>query len=642
MLLSISLVVGLGLLAVVLLALAPLAPQPATKEMVVREFSFSNWDNFCPEPRERMLYVAGVLLLPFSLLGSFLGVRRLFDTACRGTRCRRFAPAFAWLTVVFIPILILSAVLAEDRVKLKPYLPGGAVSVLVALVLAAVADRFRGKRSSLFTASLVGLAGVLLLGILLFSIIGPEHIRTIPIFNASFNAVFYSVVQVYLGRALLIDFVNQYGLYPHFIEPVLRLVGLGVYSFTTLMGLLSCLSYACFYRFLARETRDELLAFLGLATMIFFGYVAGRVASPDLYLQYQPLRILFPALALLLASSFARRPTATRAAVLSALGAVSLLWNTDSGAVLLAAGFLLTAYDVLLRRRPREFPARLLLGAAAAAAVFGAFTLYLRLRYGSFPEWPLLLGPSKAFYLDGVFMLPMPPYGLWVPVVFIYAVALHLALVALVEGAATPRARLYFFLPVLGLGVFTYYQGRSVLGGLMMAGYPAILLLVLFADDLRRRPPARAGGVYRVLAGALLFLLVISVPSLVTVAPSWYGHISAKVSDTQQGQADVVMRDAIFLQRFFRPGEKVLIASYTSGLYHALTGTTNPLDIPSDSELILRRDFDKEADYLYTLPSPAVIDRSTLLKEYVETLLQRFPAALQNPQGNLVILLKSP
>ena len=184
-------------------------------------------------------------------------------------------------------------------------------------------------------------------------------------------------------------------------------------------------------------------------------------------------------------------------------------------------------------------------------------------------------------------MLPLPPFGLWVPVLALYAVALLLAVAALAEGEDTPRARVHFFLSVLGLGVFTYYQGRSVLGGLMMAGYPgrADSRAVRGRSAAGRSPGAAKAD--RLLAGSLLFLLAVCVPSLASVAPAWYGHIAAKVRVTRRGETDVVMRDALFLRRHFRPGDKVLIMSYTSGLYHALTGTTNPLGIPSDSEFDL-------------------------------------------------------
>ena len=272
---------------------------------------------------------------------------------------------------------------------------------------------------------------------LLFNVLGPEHIRNVPIFWASFNAFFYSVVQVFFGKELLVDFANQYGLYPHFLEPLFSLDRPERLHVHRADGALNCLAFACMYRFLARETGDRLLAFLGLATVLFFGYVAGRVAQPDLYLQYHPLRTLFPALSLLAARAFAHGPTPRRGVLLFALGAAALLWNPDTGVIVLAAGFLLLGYDALLRRRLREIPVRLLLGAAAAAAVLAAFSVFLCCVSGRSPITPGLL-LSQAFYLFGAKMLPMPRFGLWVPVLLVYAAGLLLALTALVE-ARTPR-----------------------------------------------------------------------------------------------------------------------------------------------------------------------------------------------------------
>src|SRR5439155_6107733 len=53
------------------------------------------------------------------------------------------------------------------------------------------------------------------------------------------NAVYYSVIQVFRGHALLInDFTNTYGLYPHFLVPILKLTGLSVAAFTAIMSVL--------------------------------------------------------------------------------------------------------------------------------------------------------------------------------------------------------------------------------------------------------------------------------------------------------------------------------------------------------------------------------------------------------------------
>jgi hypothetical protein len=60
----------------------------------------------------------------------------------------------------------------------------------------------------------------------LFSIIYPHH----------FNSIFDANVQLYLGRPLLCrGLTHQYGLYPYFLEPLFRIIGLSVVSFSFVM-----------------------------------------------------------------------------------------------------------------------------------------------------------------------------------------------------------------------------------------------------------------------------------------------------------------------------------------------------------------------------------------------------------------------
>jgi hypothetical protein len=636
-----SLIGGLGMLALALFLLAPLVSTTVDlagidKVLVVDRQILK------PEPLERFLFIAGVLLLPFFLGASYLGVRRL-PRVPKGRRIiEQLASPASWLMTPLVLVLLFSAGFADDRVGIRSLIPGGAISLAAAVVLAlgvtaAAGGRFRQGTDRILRFLLPGLAGILFLGILSFSILGAEHIRNVPIFWASFNAFFFSVVQVFFGRQLLVDFTNQYGLYPHFIEPIFSLVGLSVYSFTALMGLLTCLAFGCMYRFLAKETGDELLAFLGLATILFFGYVSGRVVERDLYLQYHPLRILFPALSLVVVRAFARNPTPRLGALLLALGAAASLWNPDSGIIVLAAGFLLLVYDALLRRRPGEIPVRLLLGAAAAVAVIAFFSLYLRLRFGAFPDYTQLFLSPKAFYRYGAMMLPMPHFGLWVPVLTIYAAALLLSLAALVEGDDTPRARTFFSLSVLGLGLFTYYQGRSNLGTLTSAGYPAVLIGVLLAGDLRRRTLPRPPAADRILSLTLLALLCFSVPALATVAPAWVRGITEKVRVTMKNEEGEVLRDARFLRQHVRPGQEFVILSYNSGLHHLLTQTTSPLDVPGASELLYVADFDKMDDYVLKGRGMFAIDRHNVTADYFDAARRGNKLFYHNPYGSLTL-----
>jgi hypothetical protein len=641
MVVLLSLLGGLALLALALLLLAPLAPTAVdltgVNKLLVVEPKYLR-----PEPLERFLYIAGVLLSPLCLGTAYLGVRR----ALRGSAGRRFAerlaPPAAWALAPLLLVLLFAAGRADDQGTVSHFVPGGWIALAAAVALAAgaqaaAAGRFSEQARRIVRFALPGLAGTLLAGVLLFNLLGPEHFRNLPRFWISFNAVFYSVVQVCFGKELLVDFVNQYGLYPHFLEPLFSVVGLSVWSFTAVMGLLNCVAFGLFYRFLAKETGDGFLAFLGLTTILFFGYAAGREVNQDLFLQYHPLRTIFPALSLAAVSAFAHAPTLRRGLLLPALGAAACLWNFDSGLVLLAAGFLLIGYDALLRRRPRELPQRLGLGAAVAALVIAAFTGFLRVRFGAFPDYAGHLLHAKAFYLYGAMMLPMPRFGLWIPVLLVYAGGLLLSLIALVEGEETPRARIFFFLSVLGLGLFSYYQGRSSLGNLAMASYPAVLVVVLLAHDLALRTAQRTQAADRVLSFTLTALLLYSATSLAAVAPDFARGIAEKIRITRSGKADVVLNDARFLRAWVKPGQPVVLLSYNSGLFHLLTRTTNPLDIPSDSELVYRADFDKQWSAAIDKRNTVVIDATTIFPDYIRDVGRIRPVFYKNPQGNLVV-----
>ena len=639
--LSLSLLCGIGLLALALFLLSPLAPAAVDLAEINKSVQVEPY-NLHPEPLERFLYITGLLLLPCCLGGAYLGLRRAQRIPAGRRLFERLAAPLAWSTAPLLIVLLVAAGLADDRKNIPLFFPGGWWSLVVAVALAACAPavnggRFRDAARRVLRWLLPALAGLLLIGVLLFSILGPEHFRNAPIFWMSFNAVFYSVVQVFFGRELLVDFVNQYGLYPHFLEPLFSLIGLNLYGFTAVMGILNCVAFFLLYRFLAKETGDEILAFLGLTTILCFCYVVGRMGLPDLFLQYHPLRMIFPALALVAARAFAHAPTLRRSVLLPVLGAAATLWNFDSGLVVLIAGCALIVYDCLLRRRPREIPPRLLLGVAAAAAVVVAFSCFLRLRFGAFPDFARHLLHAKAFYLYGVMMWPMPRFGVWVPVLLVYAAGLQIALVALLEGEETPRARIFFFLSILGLGIFSYYQGRSSLGNLASAAYPAILLGVLFTHAIGRRAASRAPAADRLLTLTLTALLLFSVPALAVIAPAWVGGITEKIRYTRSGQEDEVLRDAAFLRTWVKPGQPLVLLSYQSGLFHLLSRTINPLDIPSDSELVYRADFDKQWEAAVDKRNLVVVDTTTLFPATVEELRRIRPRSIKNPRGNLVV-----
>jgi len=58
------------------------------------------------------------------------------------------------------------------------------------------------------------------------------------------NAVLYSVSQIQQGKTLLVDLTTQYGLYPHFLYPIFKLINVNITSFTLTMSALTTISYS--------------------------------------------------------------------------------------------------------------------------------------------------------------------------------------------------------------------------------------------------------------------------------------------------------------------------------------------------------------------------------------------------------------
>ena len=168
-----------------------------------------------------------------------------------------------------------------------------------------------------------------------------------------FNAVYYSVVQVYRGVPLLVDhFTNNYGLYPHFVVPVMKLFGLSVPSFSHIMAFLLALCFIFLALFFRHVIKNPLLILFGMTAVFFHCYIFSRIVAPfDAGFAMTPIRWVLPFSLLLYASLYLRRPR--KALYFSSLFmyALGILWCPDFGIFTFAS--LVGLYCFLeLERRP--------------------------------------------------------------------------------------------------------------------------------------------------------------------------------------------------------------------------------------------------------------------------------------------------
>jgi hypothetical protein len=413
-----------------------------------------------------------------------------------------------------------------------------------------------------------------------------------------FTAVFNEVVQVYLGKALLIDDINQYGLYPHFLQPLFALTGLTVLKFTVVMGLLTALSYGLLWYFLSHSLSNQVVALLGFLALVFNGWLCFiyRLWDPldDVYFQYHPIRFLFPACVVVLAWLYLRRPRRRLYWGIMVFQAAGVLWNLDAGAPAFLAWVGVLCFADLGQRGwragLRQSAGHLLAAGLVLAGVLLLWAGTMRLGYGAYPNFLEALRYQRLFYLAGFCMLPLPMPGAWMVVLLIYLVGLAHSLFALAAGRNTVKTQMSFLLSVLGSGLFTYYQGRSSAVVLTLAWWPSLLLLALFLDELLIQWKEGSRSPLRAVVGlVLLWFLAGSSWSLFADSKRFADMIAGRLQQALQ-PGSPAEQDVLLLRQVTSRGHPLLILSPRAPLLH-LQVRVPSLAPAALNQLVLIEDF---------------------------------------------------
>lgn len=451
------------------------------------------------------------------------------------------------------------------------------------------------------------------------------------VYSVNFNAHFYSIVQVLLGKTLLVDLSSQYGFYPYFLQPVFHLIGFDVPRLTLVMGCLSVYAFLAVFFLLTRLTKSRVIAMCGFIS-IFWVWLASIHRFSDPYFAYWPHRVVFPATLLLLVflyqKSHGRRRWMLSVLAFLACG-VALLWNMDTGVITFVAWILYLYWEALsdwhsVGTRMTAIATGLhtikAFGTAAAALCF--LVLYTYARSGSLPNLSELGFYQSTFYQTGYNMLPMPLFHPWNLVVLTYMAGLCVCANSLlrrlraVEPTEEAHQRgwvnMVFLTSILGVGLFTVYQGRSHNHNLMATFWSAFFLTALFADVLWERavPKIRSGVSSMVAAGLallslpllLLFVLFAAVPAFLGTLPSSLSSLQGQLEGSTgrvQVQPNPYGDRIEFMRLYFSPGEEVpIFSSKYDTIFYLETRTTNPVRAPGWNELYLQSDVNLYESYL--------------------------------------------
>jgi len=595
--------VGVTLPGVALIAAAcaqGARPIPHTAEFLA-QFTVLEGFLYPAQPAKTAAYEAGCLAaLVLPLIGIYLGrwiAEKLSDTSII---------RLGWLGAALYLLVLIAAAwpMADCPHPPFPMVPPSwlllpfdfsrpfATPLRIAVLLAAAATGFWLLRA-VPTRRNANRALMILLAIWALLIpsrlYAPGDINDELRFTYGLDAVADSLSQSVNGHHLLVDFPHIYGGYEEMLAPAVRLLPVGIGSLIAVLaapGIAGMLCLLLVARLIVR--RPAPLFLCGLA-LLGAGYLP---STHDLTFGYGTARCFFPPLGLLAATLYFLRATPLRYAVTTGIAAVAPVWNLDSGLVLWAS-WLGTLLIMSLARRDYAGAARHLAGQALALVAAGlAFLLYLRLVSGQWPDMGLLFYFQKLVLGAGYFCVGLVVPDMWIFVATLYLAALAVVFLACQRQRANGRTAVTLMLALLGLGLFSYFMGRSVESNLVGVAYPALLLAGLFCaggDALarRRRLPGSARGFLLPAKIALFwwsFLLVAALPDLVRASAHVLSHWDSEKPTPLEA-------NAAFVRQRVAPREPgVFFLSNHSGIYYYLSGTVRPLRIPGMIELLETRD----------------------------------------------------
>jgi hypothetical protein len=585
---------------------------------------------FKPEPLERLLFNIGIILMPLLLVLCTLAMKRSLSKFKNKTIDILYAVSvfISSLSLILIPYLDLSRSTEQyldysrnsDQIKTNwnfffniAYFHGHIEFyslILVPLFIYLLLRYYKNTNNKSITdravRTMLDIASILMVGMIFFmNIFGINKINHAWPDVMHLSSVLYPVTQVAAGKTLLVDLIGQYGLYPHFISPIFKIVPLTVLNFSILMAGLLALSFSLIYLFLTKVIKNDLIRFLGFCTVVFWGYLFIKLSLfirldfRDYYFQYHPIRFLFPCLLLYLGARYFENKNKALYYAGFVLSAIGVLWNADSGIVVLGAWLLTLCYNELFSKNKsvaiKHCLLHILYCLIIPISVFALYVLAMFLRSGHIIDLFHALQFQMIYYYYGFFMEPMPLIHPWNIVILTYLVGLSYSIINALSGKNVYRSSMVFLLSILGVGLFSYYQGRSLHLNLAISCYPAYLLLAIFAEDLFINIKTHGTRMFsnHILFYLLMFFLFSSPMSLLTEltdSNDIKNYIAPGIASITSPANDIA-RNAEFIRKNSSPGDKVYILSDNQSVYYAETKTAEPMNSPGLSCLILKSDY---------------------------------------------------
>ena len=356
----------------------------------------------------------------------------------------------------------------------------------------------------------------------------------------NFQAVLYPIVQAYFGKAVYINQMSQYGGYAYFFEPILKMTGLSILTVSSLFSFLLFSALALFAYALYQIVENKILLVFGFIAYLFFHFFWASLWPYELYLQYYPLRTIFPALSLFLAAYYFKKPSLKLFIFSITVLTLGIIWSIDVGAFALGTFIAAKLFHIVCDKESssnekiKKTIYYLAYSIITILSVFILFALYTKLRYGVFLDYSRMdtilnyYTPSTA--TSNIPILESWNYWnhTWIIGFISYLIAIIYSGLNILKQRKDYKNTLIFFIAILGLGILTYQINNPNTQIFAQCGYPFVFLLIIFADTSLKHIEGKNFSTYGYKAFAIFSVLLISFTTTVFFLNIQRNHITTQ------------------------------------------------------------------------------------------------------------------
>ena len=355
----------------------------------------------------------------------------------------------------------------------------------------------------------------------------------------NFQVVLNPIVQAYLGKAVFIDQMSQYGGHTYFFEPILKMTGLSVLTVSSLFSFLLFSALALFAYALYQIVENKILLVFGFIAYLFFHFFWASLWPYELYLQYYPLRTIFPALSIFLAAYYFKKPSLKLFIFSIIVLTLGIIWSMDVGVFALGAFIVAKLFHMACDKglssneKIKKIIYYLAYSIIAILSVFILFALYTKLRYGVFIDYSkmdlILIYYTRARNLTSISGLTFAHLNMPFLIGFIsYLIVLIYSGLNILKQRKDYKNTLIFLIAILGLGTLTYQINNHNTQIFAQCGYLFVFLLIIFADTSLKHIEGKNFSTYGYKAFAVFSVFLISFTTAVFFLNIQRNHITTQ------------------------------------------------------------------------------------------------------------------